>query len=287
MLDPLILADYNKVMNKPEGSSPEAQLVFLKLGGSLITDKHTPRTSRVEIIQRICGEIKTALAEDPGLRILLGHGSGSFGHVSGSKYQTRDGVKSPSDWLGFAKVWQDASTLNRLIMEALNNSDLPGICFPPSASILSQGRKIQTWNLKPLRTALEHRLIPVVYGDVVFDTDLGGTILSTEDLFVYLAEELNPERILLAGLDPGVWKDYPEKTSLFPEITPADLAQADKVVGRSAATDVTGGMAEKVNQMLELISSNPALEAVIFSGVEPGSIQQALLGKVSGTRIHS
>ncbi|MEJ2411871.1 MAG: isopentenyl phosphate kinase [Anaerolineales bacterium] len=274
-------------MNKPEGSSPGARLVFLKLGGSLITDKQTPRTARVEIIQRICGEIKTALAEDPELRILLGHGSGSFGHVSGSKYQTRDGVSSPSDWLGFSKVWQDASTLNRLIMEALNTSDLPGICFPPSAGILCQGRKILTWDLKPLRAALNHRLIPVVYGDVVFDTDLGGTILSTEDLFVFLAKEFKPDRILLAGLDPGVWKDYPEKTSLFTEITPADQVQTNEAVGRSAATDVTGGMAEKVNQMLELISSNPGLEAVIFSGEDPGSIQQALLGTVSGTRIHS
>jgi len=274
-------------MNKPEGSSPGARLVFLKLGGSLITDKQTPRTARGGIIQRICGEIKTTLAEDPELRILLGHGSGSFGHVSGNKYQTRDGVSSPSDWLGFTKVWQDASTLNRLIMEALKSSDLPGICFPPSAGILSQGRKIQTWDLKPLRAALKHRLIPVVYGDVVFDTDLGGTILSTEDLFVFLAEEFKPDKILLAGLDPGVWKDYPGKTSLFTEITPADQVEADKAVGRSAATDVTGGMAEKVNQMLELIRSNPALEAVIFSGEEPGSIQQALLGKVSGTRIHS
>ena len=59
-------------MNKTEGSSPGTHLVFLKLGGSLITDKQSPRTSRLEVIQRICSEIKTALAEDPGLRILLG-----------------------------------------------------------------------------------------------------------------------------------------------------------------------------------------------------------------------
>ena len=34
------------------------KLVFLKLGGSLITDKNTPRTARIEVIQRIGKEIK-------------------------------------------------------------------------------------------------------------------------------------------------------------------------------------------------------------------------------------
>ncbi|MFL7813845.1 MAG: isopentenyl phosphate kinase [Anaerolineales bacterium] len=274
-------------MDTHEGSPGGARLVFLKLGGSLITDKGTPRTPRMEVIQRICGEIKSALAVDPRLRILLGHGSGSFGHVPASKYQTRAGVDSPADWLGFAEVWQDAAALNRLVMDALNAAGLPGICFAPSAGVLSRHRKILTWNLEPLRSAIKNSLIPVVYGDVVFDSELGGTILSTEDLFVHLAADLKPDRILLAGIDPGVWMDYPERTSLLTEISPADQALSGAAIGQSAATDVTGGMAEKVAQMLGLIRSYPTLEALIFSGEEPGSIQEALLGDHPGTRIHS
>lgn len=262
-------------------------MIFLKLGGSLITDKGTPRTPRLEVIDRICGEIKSALDSDPELQILLGHGSGSFGHFPASKYQTRDGVKSPADWLGFAEVWRDAAALNRLVMDSLSAAGLPGICFPPSGAVLSQHRKVQIWNLEPLCTALKNHLIPVVYGDVVFDSELGGTILSTEDLFVHLAAELRPERILLAGLDPGVWMDYPERTSLLTEISPADQVLSEFAIGQSAATDVTGGMAEKVYQMLDLIRSYPTMDALIFSGQEPGSVQEALLGEQLGTRIHS
>ncbi len=260
-------------------------MVFLKLGGSLITDKTTPRTPRLKAIQRLGGEIKAALAEKSQLRILLGHGSGSFGHFSGSKYRTREGVNTVSEWVGFTEVWRDASSLNHLVMDALYQAGLPAVAFPPSASAFSKDRKIQTWNLEPIRSALENGLIPVIYGDVVFDAHLGGTILSTEDLFVHLAPQIGPERILLAGHDPGVWQDYPDCTRLFKQLSPSDRERLSGSISQSAATDVTGGMSDKVNQMLNLISEMPALEALIFSGEEPGNALGALLGGSPGTRL--
>ena len=66
-------------------------------------------------------------------------------------------------------------------------------------------------------------MIPLVNGDTIFDDQRGGTILSTEDLFIYLARQLHPERILLAGLEEGVWADYPACTQLIGEITPRNL----------------------------------------------------------------
>ena len=261
------------------------RLVFLKLGGSLITDKLTPRTPRSAVLKRLAGEIQAGLAEDPGLKILLGHGSGSFGHTSGSQYHTRDGVYTPEEWLGFSEVWNDAAALNRLVMAALKETGLPAVAFPPSTSILCRDRKIISWNLSQIRSALEHKLLPVVYGDVVFDESQGGTILSTEDLFVYLAAALKPGRILLAGQDPGVWQDYPDCTRLYEEITPADKKSLGDKVHDSEATDVTGGMGDKVNQMLDLISNMPDLEVLIFSGDEAGQIQLALTDQSPGTRL--
>ncbi len=48
---------------------------------------------------------------------------------------------------------------------------------------MARGQQVESWNLAPITKALRSGLIPVVYGDVVFDQDLGGTILSTEELF--------------------------------------------------------------------------------------------------------
>jgi isopentenyl phosphate kinase len=88
---------------------------------------------------------------------------------------------------------------------------------------------------------------------------------------------------LLAGLEPGVWADYPTCTHLLERITPASFAAIAGSVGSSAATDVTGGMASKVQQSLDWVELIPDLEVSIFSGEEPGAVQRALLGKVVGT----
>jgi isopentenyl phosphate kinase len=124
-----------------------------------------------------------------------------------------------------------------------------------------------------------------VYGDTVFDRARGGTILSTEDLFDHLAMQLHPTRILLAGLESGVWQDYPACTRLVPVITKGNLAEIGPSLGESAATDVTGGMASKVQQSLALVDRVPGLEILIFSGEEPQALQNAVLGRRVGTVI--
>ena len=260
-------------------------VTFLKLGGSLITDKTRSHTARKEILARLADEIAAALRETPALRLVLGHGSGSFGHVPAKKYGTRQGVHSQEGWQGFGEVWQEASTLNRMVMEALHTAGLPAIAFPPSAAVITQEGQVWSWDLSPLEAALAHGLLPVVYGDVVFDLARGGTILSTEDLFAYLASQLHATCLLLAGLEEGVWEDYPRCTQLIPEINTQTLAEGKLKLGGSAGTDVTGGMDSKVRQTLSLIKQVPGLQAWIFSGAIPGNVQLALQGTGLGTHL--
>ena len=286
-LDPTSTPDYNTFMENIEPNHSGNQLVFLKLGGSLITDKLTSRSPRRNVINRIAREIANSIHNNTRLQIILGHGSGSFGHVSGKKHRTLNGVHTPEEWQGFAEVRYDASLLNRIVLDSLKEAGIPALAFPPSAGVITQERKIITWDLEPLRSALRKGLLPVVYGDVVFDTGRGGTILSTEDLFFHLALQFKPERILLAGKDPGVWEDYPDCTSLLKEITPADLPTLQKIIRQSGAPDVTGGMEAKVKKMLQLSDKLPALETVIFSGEDPGRVQSVLGGDTIGTILHS
>lgn len=262
-----------------------SELVFLKLGGSLITDKHTEAMLRPELVRRIVQEIAAARQASPDLQIVLGHGSGSFGHVPAKKYGTRQGVRTPEQWRGFVEVWRYASALNQAVMGALAAvSDQPAVAFAPVSSVLAAGGRVQHWNLEPLRAALAAGLLPVVYGDVVFDSEIGGTILSTEDLFVHLAAELRPARILLAGSDAGVYDRYPDG-EVVGRITPASYANLAALPGASAATDVTGGMASKVESMLSIVQAQPECTVSIFSGIEEGNIRNALLGKMLGTTL--
>lgn len=260
-------------------------LQFLKLGGSLITDKRHPRTAKAEVIARLMDEIRRAREDRPRMQLLLGHGSGSFGHVPAKRYGTRSGVRSAEDWRGFVEVWRQARDLNNLILEAAHKAGLPVIAFPPSAFLQSKGARVNIFHTEPLKSALAAGLIPVVNGDVVFDHDLGGTIFSTEDVFAALAAEILPDRILLCGLEAGVYRDYPSCSQLLPRI---DFTNADEIlatIGGSSGIDVTGGMIAKVRLMLDLVRQFPDLQAVIFSGLQPENLLRALHGENPGTLI--
>lgn len=262
-------------------------LQFLKLGGSLITDKTRPGSARLDVIRRLVKEIHNALHQSPEMRLVLGHGSGSFGHVPAMKYGTRDGVSTPEQWGGFLEVWREAAALNRIVVDALREEDLPAITFSPSAGITTHDHQVLQWNLAPLRSALGEGMLPVVYGDVVFDLKIGGTILSTEDLFDHLVRNLAPTRVLIAGREQGVWEDYPDCTRIVPEITQQNLSSIQEAISGSAATDVTGGMLSKVTQSIKMVQDNPGLEVLIFSGEKSGWLEEALLGASRGTVIRA
>jgi isopentenyl phosphate kinase len=275
------------------------ELIFLKLGGSLITDKTQPYTPRLDVIEDVALQISTAIKNHPDMRLVLGHGSGSFGHVAASEYRTREGFvprASPlihrerdtteeNYWKGFAEVWYQASGLNRFVMKALNKVNVPSVALPPSANVIASDGQVTIWETTAIRMALAAGLVPVIYGDVTFDEVRGGTILSTEDLFGFLARALNPERILLAGLESAVWEDFPARTRKIETITPQSFQDIKAGVGKADGADVTGGMESKVTQMLELVQQNPELKIQIFSGTEPGSILRAITGETLGTWI--
>jgi isopentenyl phosphate kinase len=137
--------------------------------------------------------------------------------------------------------------------------------------------------LKPLKRSLEVGLLPLVYGDVAFDNLRGSTILSTEKVFAFIARRLLPRRVLLAGLEPGVYEKYPDSDKILPVVTERDL---ENITFKEDATlDVTGGMMNKVQEALVIACALPDLEVRIFSGEEPGVLQSVLLGSTPGTLI--
>jgi isopentenyl phosphate kinase len=278
------------------------ELVLLKLGGSLITDKTMPYTPRFDKLAELSAQISAALQTHPNLSIVLGHGSGSFGHTAAKQYHTRDGLPSPGGtsarqgrgaggeggggyWRGFAEVWYQASQLNRFVMDALHTEEVPSLALGPVSAVIASDGKVSSWDLAPLKAALAAGLVPVVHGDVIFDDARGGTILSTEDLFEYIARLLRPQRILLTGLEEAVWADFPGRKIRVEKITPASFDGVKAGLGASHGADVTGGMESKVRQMLALVQEVPGLTAQIFSGEQPGNLQRALAGETLGTLI--
>ena len=267
------------------------ELIFLKLGGSLLTDKTRPQALRGDVLARLASEIVGALADRPDLRLLIGHGSGSFGHMPARKHHTRAGVTTPEGWRGYAETARAAALLNRHVVDALWEAGVPALAIQPSASAQCRDGALLVLDEGPIRAGLEHGLAPVIYGDVALDSVRGGTIISTEEIFAWLMPRLEPARVILVGEVAGVLSADPASGiagELIPKITPETLPGVAQALGGSRGVDVTGGMVAKVREMLALVQATPALAAVqIISGLTPGLMRSVLVDPDlrAGTRI--
>ena len=105
-------------------------VTLLKLGGSLITDKNKNATLRSDVLTRLASEIHNALEQNPH-PLLIGHGSGSFGHFEAKKHNTINGVQTQEQWQGFARVSTIASALNFHVANALQEAGVPILRIQP------------------------------------------------------------------------------------------------------------------------------------------------------------
>lgn len=274
--------------------SPEGRLsgecVFLKLGGSLITDKRLEETPRRETIHRLAREIRAALTERPDLRLVLGHGSGSYGHFRAKRYNVHQGYLA--DWRGYAETAAAAQRLNRLVTDALLEEGVCAVSLQPSASALCREGELEKMAVEPVVRLLERGAVPLVYGDVALDAVRGCAILSTEQIFIYLARILRPARILLAGEVAGVFTADPLRhptARLIAEITPCNYTEVERALSASFGVDVTGGMLSKVQGLYRLVLELPSLQVRLITGLKEGLVYQALVNANcrEGTLIHS
>jgi isopentenyl phosphate kinase len=255
-------------------------LIFIKLGGSLITDKTRRFHARRDVIARLGHEIAAARHADPALRIVLGHGSGSFGHVAAreSGYDRKTGHPSP---LALAQVGNAASELNQIVREELVNAGLPVFSVAPGATGTLEAGHYRAFAVDHLYRLLDYGVIPLLFGDVAIG-DHGVTgIASTEMVFDSLARTMKPQRLLLAGIVDGVFEYAPGEglpnPPLIHEIAPHNWLDIQAGLGGSHGTDVTGGMLAKVRETLDLVEAVDGLEARIFNGETEGLLERLLL----------
>jgi isopentenyl phosphate kinase len=252
---------------------------FIKLGGSVITDKSGREAADLPLIARLAGEIARARAASPALRLIVGHGSGSFGHHYAARYGVHRGLPADADWMGFALTAGAALRLNRIVVDALLDAGVPALSLQPSATLWTQGGQVAEWDTDHIWRALGHGLVPVIHGDVAFDAAQGTAIASTETLLAHLAlsQQQPPARIILVGED-AVYTADPRVDPLaerIPLITSANIDQVLHGAGGSHAMDVTGGMHSKLDLMWRLVRAVPRLEVRLI-GPRPGLLAAAL-----------
>lgn len=254
-------------------------LILIKLGGSLITDKTKPFTPRLDNINRLAKEIHEA-REERKLKLIIGHGGGSFPHKPAKEYRIDLGIIDKDSYKGIAAVQDAASKLNRIIVNSLIEAGENAISVQPSAAVIAEEGIIKFLFTDSVEYMLKYGLLPVVYGDVAMDIRKGCAIISTEELLNHAARKLDSKRIILAGITDGVFDKDPNKfkdAKRIAEINSKNYKEIRGYLGGSAGIDVTGGMATKVDKMFELTKFG--VEVEIINGLKEGYLKRALLGE--------
>ena len=235
--------------------------VFIKIGGSYITDKTKPDSLHENRIRKIALAISQILNE-ADLDLILAHGAGSYGHIKAKQYQAPKGIHPEFGWQAFYQIRQDMMHMNLRFIQLCAAEKLFPITVQPSAIIVAKRGKIISINSNIIKQLLELGQIPLIHGDIVIDELQGFTIASTEDILFLLSQSLPLHRVIMISDVPGVLDAQEE---IIPVINRDNYNNVMAYLGAAKGVDVTGGMKKKVEQLYSLIRHNKINKAYILS----------------------
>jgi isopentenyl phosphate kinase len=239
-------------------------VIVLKLGGSVVTEKSRDETVDGAALERAAESV--AACDEP---IVLVHGGGSFGHPHAETWgaSTTDGV---GDVDGVTAIHGAVATLNKFVLRALQEEGVPAVPVHPLSAAHRDADGDLTLPSGQVATLLDEGFVPVLHGDLVAHAGEGASVLSGDEIVTSLARSLDADRVGVCSTVPGV---LDADDDVVPEISSFD--DVESVLGGSAATDVSGGMAGKVRELLALgapasIFDLDALSAFL-DGDQPGT----------------
>lgn len=257
------------------------RLIFLKLGGSLVTDKEKPYSIKKEIIIDLARQIKEAINEDKNVALVIGNGAGSFGHFPAIKYKMERGINSEKQIYGYCIVQDAVAQLNRIIVSELLKAEINACSINPSSIIVSENGVIKDFFINPIIEMIKKGIIPVLYGDIVIDKTIGAKIFSTEQILNALAIKFQKLKIKVgmiihSGQTKGV---FDKAGKLIKIINKRNHKELEKIYFKMQGYDITGGMSHKVLECINL--SRYKIKSLIFNGASNENLlKKAILGNI-------
>lgn len=256
-------------------------LIIVKLGGSLITDKSRRFSLNAEVVRRLGRELSEAVGRS-GADLIVVHGGGSYAHPVAKEYSVSEGLRSRGGLRGFIETSRVVRMLCLDVLSNLIEGGLMAISIPASSIFTTRSGRISTCNLEPVLSALRLGLVPITSGDVVFDRDLGFTVLSGDEISSYLAVRLRAKRLIFAMNVDGIYvRDWATGGVKVAEEFSRGMSIAP--IGGSVE-DVTGGISRKIEE--GFAAAEAGVEVLFINGLAEDRLRDAVLGlPVPGTRL--
>ena len=236
----------------------------LKLGGSVVTRKDEPERVDEATLERAAAAIGSGTSD-----LVVVHGGGSFGHHHASEHGVTT-TEGTHEAVGVTDIHGAMKRLNDAVVSALQAAGVPAVPVHPFSLARRDAEGTLHLPVDSVQAMLDEGFVPVLHGDVVIHVGRGATILSGDELVVSLAASLDADRVGLCSDVPGVLDDA---GAVVPHIERfEDVAD---YLGGSEATDVTGGMAAKVRELLALDAPAQVFDieglAAFLTGDAPGT----------------
>jgi len=266
--------------NSDDDSPNNSGLTILKLGGSVITDKDTPETVDDDALDSVVSAIADAdstggdgdsATSTAGGGLIVVHGGGSFGHVHAAEHgvSTTEGSHDPA---AVTAIHGAMKRLNGVVVDRLQAAGIDAVPVHPLSAVARDEQAELSLPTGAVEGLLGEGFVPVLHGDVVAHAGEGVTVLSGDELVTGLADRLGASRVGLCSTVPGVLDADGEVIDAITEFDSVSTPPGD-----SESTDVSGGMAGKVRELLGLSG-----QARIFG---PDAVGPFLAGDTPGTLI--
>ncbi|MBN1159745.1 MAG: hypothetical protein JXA43_00715, partial [Candidatus Diapherotrites archaeon] len=118
-----------------------SDILLLKLGGSVITEKNLALTAREDTIERLASEIAEA-KEEGDFDLVIVNGAGSFGHYPVQEYGLMGDIPKEK-MFEVSMVHKHVEDLNRKIWDALIKHKFPAVPIHPMSFVYQNEAEIE------------------------------------------------------------------------------------------------------------------------------------------------
>ncbi|TFG20161.1 MAG: amino acid kinase [Promethearchaeota archaeon] len=256
------------------------KLTVIKLGGSILTDKSIPYKSNDEIIASIAKELKDCI--DSGLieDLIIVHGVGSFGHVPVFKHNLHLGFQHPDQLFAMSKTQHEINEFRLKLTAKFIENHLPVNLLHASSFCVQEKMKITDFFLQAVKGYISIGMIPLVGGDMLYDSKMGFSVGSGDQFMVLFAKQFSANQVIYVSDVDGVYTSDPKQNpeaKLIDTISISELGNIVENTDEAPVGDVSGAMKGKLKAILSLKDEiTKGTKVILMSMTKYGNLKSIL-----------
>ena len=258
-------------------------LLVLKLGGSLITDKSTPYKLRDNVLENVVAEIKECFNLGLIKRLVLVHGVGSFGHPPVLEYNLHKGFRDKAQLISMSKTQQIVNNLRIAIATKFIEIGIPINLMHASSVFIGKDMVIKHNPFESLKGFLSLGMVPLIGGDMMYDESMGFSVCGGDQIAVVLSRVLNAKRLIFAADVPGVFDKDPKSDQQAKLVKELDIVEIEQFLSSSTDVikpDASGKMRGKLLTLVSIKNQiEKGLEIAILTMNKQGILKNYLRGE--------